>query len=456
MARIAEGLGTLRSQIQARVPKAPKNEFGWVASDAHSQQNPSSDHESDSRGIVHALDIPHYPELGLNTYKLFDHMRATKDKRVKYCISNRKIFGDEAYGKRNGRKPWTNYPYNGANPHDEHMHVSINKANEDDARPWDIGAVGQGVDTNAPPPQVLPILKEGSEGPLVQWVQLLVMTDGDFGPATEAAVKRFQREQGLVNDGKIGKETWKALEKLAETRGVPLPKDWPKPPTAPTEPPPIVVEPPPEEPPPIPEPPPVPPPEGPAPVSPETRLAMADQILDYEARRDGSGRLVVYDLPAGDGGGDYEVAGINEKYHPVEAAELRALIKAGRHAEAEARAQEIIATYTDVAAKWHDDPGVQFYLRDCVFNRGPTGAMRILQRAVSVKDDGAWGPLTRAAVEALTPTQLLARLRVARENYERVVVGRNETSQFWKGLVNRWDNSLAAASKFHREEGAVA
>jgi len=35
MARIAEGLGTLRSQIQARVPKAPKNEFGWVASDAH-------------------------------------------------------------------------------------------------------------------------------------------------------------------------------------------------------------------------------------------------------------------------------------------------------------------------------------------------------------------------------------------------------------------------------------
>ena len=463
MARIAEGLGTLRSQIQARVPKAPKNEFGWVASDAHSQQNPSSDHESDSRGIVHALDIPHYPELGLDTYKLFDHFRSVKDPRIKYMISNRKIFGDEAYGKRNGRKAWTLYPYNGANPHDEHTHVSINKALEDDARPWDIGNVGQGVDPNAPPPQVLPILKDGSEGALVQWVQLLVMTDGDYGPATEAAVKRFQREQGLVNDGKVGKATWDALAEVAKVRGIPLPKDWPGAPQPPTNEGPIVIDPPPiviVDPPPV-DPPPViitPPPVGPKPVPPETRLEMAEQILQYEARRDGSGRLVVYDLPAGDGGGDYEVAGINEKYHPVEAAELRALIKAGKHAEAEARAQEIIATYTDAAAKWHDDPGVQFFLRDSVFNRGPTGAMRILQRAVQVKDDGKWGPITRAAVEAMTPVQLLSRLRVARENYERVVVGRNESSQFWKGLVNRWDNALAAAGKFHSEadQGEVA
>jgi lysozyme family protein len=102
---------------------------------------------------------------------------------------------------------------------------------------------------------------------------------------------------------------------------------------------------------------------------------------------------------------------------------------------------------------------VQFYLRDSVFNRGPTGAMKILQIAAKVKADGAWGPVTRAAVEALSPTQLLSRLRVARENYERTVVGRNETSQFWKGLVNRWDNALAAAGKFHREaepQGEVA
>jgi hypothetical protein len=34
----------------------------------------------------------------------------------------------------------------------------------------------------------------------------------------------------------------------------------------------------------------------------------------FEARRDKNGHLVVYDLPKNDGGGDYEVAGINLKY----------------------------------------------------------------------------------------------------------------------------------------------
>jgi len=456
MARIAGALNMLRTQVQAAAPKAPKAEFGWIASDAHSQQNPSSDHESDARGIVHALDIPHYPKLGLDTYKLFDHFRAIKDKRIKYCISNRKIFGDEDYGRRNGRKAWTNYPYNGTNPHDHHIHVSVNKAAEDDAEPWDIGALGSGAVPGEPEPTTRPQLKIGSTGDLVRWVQLLIMTDGDYGPATQAAVKRFQREQGSVdNDGIVGKYTWDLLEKLAKAKGVPLPEEMKSPPLKPEEPPPIVTKPPATAvPPALPE----PPPELPSttPTTPAQRLAMAEQILQFEARRDGAGRLVVYNLPAGDGGGSYEVAGINEKYHAAEAAELRALIKAGKHDEAEARAQEIIASYTDVAALWTDDPGVEFYLRDCVFNRGPTGAMRILQRAVStvdkvIKDDGSWGPITQAATLALTPAQLLARLRVARENYERVVAGRNESSQFWKGLVSRWDKALAAAGKFHSE-----
>lgn len=38
--------------------------------------------------------------------------------------------------------------------------------------------------------------------------------DGDFGPATEYQVKRFQRSEGLVVDGVVGRNTWSAL--LAE------------------------------------------------------------------------------------------------------------------------------------------------------------------------------------------------------------------------------------------------
>ena len=32
-------------------------------------------------------------------------------------------------------------------------------------------------------------------------------TDGDFGPATEAAVKQYQRQHGLVSDGIAGSAT---------------------------------------------------------------------------------------------------------------------------------------------------------------------------------------------------------------------------------------------------------
>jgi hypothetical protein len=178
-----------------------------------------------------------------------------------------------------------------------------------------------------------------------------------------------------------------------------------------------------------------------------TRLEMAQQILDLEARRDQQGRLLVYQIPPGDGGGSFEVAGINDRYHPAMALRLMTLIQEGHHRDAEALARGYIAEVTDVAAGWTRSAPVEFFLRDCIFNRGATGAARILQSAVGVEIDGIVGPKTRRSLDGLLaaygPGGVLQALRRARETHERLVVGRDERSKFWRGLVNRWDKVLA-------------
>lgn len=63
-----------------------------------------------------------------------------------------------------------------------------------------------------------PILKSGDKDHPVKTLQHLlrarghtVAVDGVFGSNTDAAVKAFQTSKGLVADGKVGPQTWKAL-----------------------------------------------------------------------------------------------------------------------------------------------------------------------------------------------------------------------------------------------------
>jgi len=63
-----------------------------------------------------------------------------------------------------------------------------------------------------------PILKRGDKGEKVKTVQQLlsgagfqVDADGDFGPATESAVQRYQKAHNLTVDGIVGPATWTAL-----------------------------------------------------------------------------------------------------------------------------------------------------------------------------------------------------------------------------------------------------
>ena len=63
------------------------------------------------------------------------------------------------------------------------------------------------------------VLRRGSFGPEVERLQRLLNSagypltiDGDFGPATDLAVRQFQGDRGLVADGIVGQMTWAALD----------------------------------------------------------------------------------------------------------------------------------------------------------------------------------------------------------------------------------------------------
>ena len=60
------------------------------------------------------------------------------------------------------------------------------------------------------------MLKRGSIGDDVKLLQkiLKLVVDGDFGPATELAVMRFQGQHSLEKDGIVGPATWEKLETL--------------------------------------------------------------------------------------------------------------------------------------------------------------------------------------------------------------------------------------------------
>ena len=57
------------------------------------------------------------------------------------------------------------------------------------------------------------VLRKGSRGEDVKTLQKLLhlYVDGVFGKITEEAVKKFQRENGLCDDGIVGEKTWAIL-----------------------------------------------------------------------------------------------------------------------------------------------------------------------------------------------------------------------------------------------------
>lgn len=137
--RTAKAIDALRAEVNAQAPNRSKASDGTIGDAAHRSR--SSDHnpwiDDQGTGVVTAIDITHSPGTGCDAGKLAQSLQSRRDRRVKYVIWNRRIANSSAI---DGAAPWTWRTYNGSNPHDKHVHISIrsDKQYYDDPGHWDI------------------------------------------------------------------------------------------------------------------------------------------------------------------------------------------------------------------------------------------------------------------------------------------------------------------------------
>jgi hypothetical protein len=137
MWRVAESLETLRKQLNALYPNRSKVSDGGIG-DARHQNNPTSEHnpytkDKNGIGVVRARDFTHDPKNGLDCNKLAEALVNSRDERIKYIIWNRRIVSSKV-------SPWKWRPYNGSNPHNKHLHLSVDARQSlfDGKREWKI------------------------------------------------------------------------------------------------------------------------------------------------------------------------------------------------------------------------------------------------------------------------------------------------------------------------------
>ena len=151
---------------------------------------------------------------------------------------------------------------------------------------------------------------------------------------------------------------------------------------------------------------------GPVQPTPKTQdysdlYTAAMKTVDFEARKDKDGNPIIYELPAGDMGGKYKVAGINDKYHPEAFKRISALPKEQR----KAAAAEYIQGYTAPLVSQLPQ-AIQPFAQDMAFNRGLGGATKYFQQGLNqlgqkVDVDSGIGPKTLSAMGKVDPQMLM-------------------------------------------------
>jgi len=177
---------------------------------------------------------------------------------------------------------------------------------------------------------------------------------------------------------------------------------------------------------------------------PSGALPLPLQTVEWEGRKDKQGNLAVYKLPSGDMGGNFEVAGINDRYHP-EAFKAISSLPPQERAKA---AAEYIQGYTAPLVERLPQP-LQPFTQDLAFNRGLGGATKYIQQGLNalgqkVAVDGGFGPKTLAAINQVEPRALMRAASDAQLQDEYNMAERNPArKKFIPGLEARIRNRLS-------------
>ena len=176
---------------------------------------------------------------------------------------------------------------------------------------------------------------------------------------------------------------------------------------------------------------------------------VANNTINWEARRDKQGNLAVYDIPSGDYGGTREVAGITDKYHPEAFKRISALPPAQR----EKASADYVLDYTAPIANLVPEP-LKAQAVDLGFNRGPGGYTTLIQRGlnslgVPVRVDGAFGKKTLAAMGQVDPVELINATEDAYLQRERAMAEADPNrAKLYQGIVNRSNKRRQSATMY--------
>lgn len=125
--RLAPSLKALIDEADRLWPDRDRRSDGSIGDTSHAAR--TSDHNPYD-GWVHAIDLDENLTPTLDLAGFAEHLRTSRDPRVRYVIYEGRIF--KSYSG------WVWQPYSGSNAHTQHLHVSIQRTDQAriDLRPW--------------------------------------------------------------------------------------------------------------------------------------------------------------------------------------------------------------------------------------------------------------------------------------------------------------------------------